>query len=71
MTLKQIEWFATIISILGTILNAFMRIEGFYFWIIGNIAWIYIGHQRKMRGVMFMFGVYTLLAILGIYNWWR
>ena len=70
MTLKQWEWIASSVSIMGTILNAFLRIEGFYFWIFGNTIWIYVGCKRKMYGVVMMFSVYLIISFVGIYYWW-
>ncbi len=66
-----LEWVATGLGILGAILNASKRIEGFYIWIIANILWIYIGIITKLYGMAFLFFVYLLIAIYGIITWKR
>jgi len=64
-----LEWIATGLGILGAIINATKRIEGFYIWIIANTLWIYIGFKTKLYGMAILFFVYLLIVIYGIITW--
>lgn len=35
----KIDWILSFLSIIGATLNAFGKIEGFYFWIVANVGW--------------------------------
>jgi nicotinamide riboside transporter PnuC len=66
---KYLEWAATILSIIGAILNAFLLKEGFYLWIVSDSMWIGIGIKNKMYGLALTFFVFLLISIIGIIYW--
>lgn len=66
-----IEVIAIVSSLSGTLLVARRSIEGFYFWIGGNILLIAINLKAGSWGEVFLFTVYTGLSIWGIYQWQR
>jgi hypothetical protein len=69
ITNKHLEIVATSCSIIGALLNAFLRIEGFYVWCFGNVAWMYLGYRKKLWGLLLTFAIFTVLNILGIIVW--
>lgn len=64
-----LEWIATGLGILGAIINARKKIQGFYIWVIANLFWIYIGIKIKLYGLALLFFVYLLIVIYGIITW--
>ena len=65
----MIKWIIVSICITGAILNARQRIEGFYFWIIANIALMIINYNAKDYQQSFLFLFYFCLCIYGIVKW--
>lgn len=64
-----VSWLLTFIAIYGTFLNANKDIRGFYFWLISNSAFCAINLSLGMLAQGFLFGVYTILAVMGIQRW--
>jgi nicotinamide riboside transporter PnuC len=64
-----LTWLLTILALWGTWLNANMKREGFYFWIVTNIAFSVINFMIEQYAMSFLFFVYTLLAIKGLTKW--
>jgi hypothetical protein len=69
INLKTIEWTATVIAIIGAILNALAMKEGFYLWIVSNSLFIYFSYKNKHWGMFTIFCVYLLVSIIGIIYW--
>lgn len=69
MDKKVYEWIATVLSIFGAILNAFLIREGFYVWGIANIIWIFVGLKNKMYGITLTFTVFLIINIIGLIYW--
>jgi len=65
------EWIAVPLSILGNILVARKRIEGFVIWIISNIFWVYVGVKSKLWGMAALFIAYSLINLYAILFWKR
>lgn len=63
------SWALTLVAIYGTYLNANKDPRGFYFWLISNSAFCAINFSYGMLAQGFLFGVYTVLAIIGIQRW--
>ena len=63
------EWVATILSIEGAILNAFLIKEGFYIWGFANFIWIFVGIKNKMYGMVLTFSVFLIVNLIGIIYW--
>lgn len=64
-----LTWFMVVIALIGTYLNAKKSIHGFYFWVFSNTVFTLICFGQKFYPQAFLFGVYTLLAIKGIFEW--
>jgi len=69
LQLEILTWILTGLSITGVILNAQMKISGFYFWVFANIGWIYVGCRTEMYAQVALFTFYTGCSIYGIYMW--
>ncbi len=63
------EWTATILSIFGAILNAFLIKEGFYIWGVANFIWIVFGIKNKHYGMALTFFVFLVINIIGLLLW--
>jgi len=68
---KIFEWSATILSIAGAILNAFLLKEGFYLWIVANSLWIVVGVKQKMWGLVLTYITFLAISFVGIIYWTR
>lgn len=62
-------WTATVMSIVGALLNAQRRISGFYYWIPANLAWIAIACHKDLYGQAVLFIFYTGFCVYGVYRW--
>ena len=69
--IEIVSWGLTFIAIYGTYLNANKDVKGFYYWLISNSAFCAINFCSGMMAQGFLFGVYTVLAVIGIKNWGR
>lgn len=65
------EWIITALSITGVILNTLKNKWCFAIWLVTNFAWMMINFYHKMYAQSFLFFVYFILAIWGLYNWSR
>ena len=63
-----IEVMAVALSLLGTLLVARRKIEGFYFWIGGGLLLVAINFNAGLWGQVLLFIVYIGLSIWGIRN---
>ncbi|MDG4476164.1 nicotinamide mononucleotide transporter [Thiovibrio frasassiensis] len=64
------EWILTGLSILGTLYNLQKRVAGWVIWSIANIGWIVCFFQKDMMAEAFLFSVYLVLSVYGIFKWW-
>jgi nicotinamide mononucleotide transporter PnuC len=60
---------ATISGLIGALLNARKKKAGFIFWIISNLWMIVLNFHLKYYSLCFLFIIYTVLAIYGLYYW--
>lgn len=65
----MIDLIATILSILGAIVNAKHNIYGFHIWIVSNIIWIVYSAMTNQLWLMITFFVYSFISLYGIYHW--
>jgi hypothetical protein len=68
-----IEWLATLLTLLGAILNAgLVNISGlgftlsFYLWSVSNILWVAFALKHKHWGVFITFAALLIINILSI-----
>ena len=64
-------WIASILSILGTLLNIYKNIWCWPMWIIGCAIWLCIFTYEHKWAEVTMFSVYMILNITGWYRWHR
>lgn len=67
--IEQVSWFFAVIALYGTYLNVNQNKNGFYYWLISNSAFASINFYNGMWAQGFLFGIYTILAMIGIRNW--
>jgi nicotinamide riboside transporter PnuC len=59
----------TVFSLIGTFLNIKKKNVCFIIWIFTNFSWFLIDIYKEIYPQAFLFFVYFLLAIYGIYEW--
>ncbi|MFA7346561.1 MAG: nicotinamide mononucleotide transporter [Desulfurivibrionaceae bacterium] len=64
------EWILTGLSILGTLYNLQKRAAGWVIWTIANLGWIISFSHKGMMAEAFLFSVYLVLSVYGIFKWW-
>lgn len=67
--MTALTWIATIITIIGSILNSQKRIEGFYLWIISNSVYVYINLYLGITAQAVLFAFNTFICIWGLCTW--
>jgi nicotinamide riboside transporter PnuC len=65
------EWILTGLSIVGTLYNLQKRTAGWVIWSIANVGWIVMFSRKGMMAEAFLFSVYLVLSVYGIFKWWR
>ncbi|HIJ80053.1 MAG: nicotinamide mononucleotide transporter family protein [Desulfobulbaceae bacterium] len=65
------EWILTGLSIVGTLYNLQKRAAGWVIWSISNVGWIVMFSRKGMMAEAFLFSVYLVLSVYGIFKWWR
>jgi len=65
----MLSWVATALGIIGVMFVNYKSIYGYYFWVVGNIIFIYLAVLRKDFSQILLWSVYTLSSIHGIYMW--
>ena len=69
MKKQYYEWTATILSIIGALMNAFLIKEGFYIWGVANFIWVYFAMKNKHYGLALTIFVFFIINIIGIIYW--
>lgn len=67
--LEDVSWIFTIIALYGTYLNINQDKNCFYYWLISNSAFSAINFYSDMKAQGFLFGIYTIMSIIGIKTW--
>ena len=62
-------WVVSFMSIVGVILNIKKMRVCFWIWLFTNAAWMVVDFIIGMYAQAFLFFVYTILAIYGLYEW--
>lgn len=62
-------WIAVFLSIIGNILVIKKNRWGFMIWVWSNLLWIIDGWNRSATPQVFLFALYTLIALSGFFNW--
>ena len=69
MSISHLMWLVTMISICGVILNIKRRKECFVVWLFTNGIFCLYDFSIKAYAQSFLFFIYVLLAIYGIFEW--
>ena len=64
-----IDSFTTCFSIIATFLVVKKILENWIYWIIIDLVSIYIYFSRDLHLTSLLFLVYTVIAIIGYFNW--
>jgi nicotinamide riboside transporter PnuC len=67
--LKTLSWIASVISIIGTLLNAYQLIICWPVWCFGNLIWIYYSWKTKQTAQVILWIVFTISNIYAWYMW--
>ncbi len=62
-------WAITLASIGGTVANIYKQRWAFFIWLMTNSIWLIIDFRAGLYSQAFLFGVYVLLAVWGLYQW--
>lgn len=62
-------WTITIASIIGTVANIYKKSWCFVIWVFTNGIWCVIDYRTGLYAQAFLFGIYFLLAVWGLYQW--
>lgn len=57
------------LSIAGVVLNIYKKKICFIIWAITNFSWMLVDIYKEIYTQAFLFAVYFLLAIFGLYKW--
>ena len=66
-----LDSFTTVFSIIATIMLIKKILENWLYFIVIDIASIYLYFTRDLNQTAILFAVYTLIAIYGYFNWIR
>ena len=69
MKLKTIAWVATILSLAGTILNAYVIIWCWSIWMVANALWAYWSIKKKEWSQTILWTIFFFTNIYGWYQW--
>jgi len=64
-------WAITLASIGGTVANIYKCRWAFGVWLVTNSTWVIYDYSKGMYSQAFLFAVYVLLAVWGLYQWRR
>lgn len=67
--MKTIAWIATILSLVGIVLNASMIMWYWAVWMVSNLLWIYWSIKKKERSQTVLWTVFFFANIYGWYLW--
>ena len=68
-SLLKISWLFVGLALLGTTLNIYKNRCCFFIWVLTNSYFAIVDFRAGLYAQSALFGVYTILAIWGIYQW--
>jgi nicotinamide mononucleotide transporter len=69
--LPYLDAFTTVFSISATFMVAYKVLENWLYWIVIDIASMPLYAYRDLNLTVFLFGIYTIVAIVGFVRWRR
>lgn len=67
--MKTIAWIATILSLVGIILNASMIMWCWVVWMVSNLLWVYWSVKKKEYSQTVLWTIFFFANIYGWYLW--
>lgn len=67
--IDMMQAIAIITGIAGHLLLARRNVNGYWVWIVGNFATIYLSYEKQLFGMAFLFVLYTMISCWAIWNW--
>lgn len=64
-----LEWIGPVFAILGAMLIANKKIQGFYIFSMYNISWLLMSIKTNQYGVGALMIMYLFINCWGIHNW--
>ena len=64
-----VDSFTTVFSIFATFMVAKKILGNWLYWIVIDIASVYLYHSRDLKQTAFLFIIYTAFAIYGYFSW--
>lgn len=64
-------WIVTCLSLIGVVLNIRQDRRCFFIWCFTNSSWMAVDFHKGLYAQAFMFSVYLILSIWGIWAWKR
>jgi nicotinamide riboside transporter PnuC len=64
-----LTWLFTAMALYRTWLNAKGKRDGFWWWIVSDVAFALINFQLEQYALGTLFSIYTFLAIKGLRTW--
>lgn len=69
--LPYLDAFTTVFSISATFMVAYKVLENWLYWIVIDLASMPLYAYRDLNLTVFLFGIYTIVAIVGFVRWRR
>lgn len=67
--LEVISYIVTVLTLVGTVANAFQKSWCFYLWIVTNLFWVVYNITIQQYQQAIIYSVNTIICVIGIVNW--
>jgi len=67
--IESLMWIVTALAIVGVVANIKKKTWCFVIWFFTNTAWMVYDFWKTAYAQSFLFFIYVILAIWGIYEW--
>jgi nicotinamide mononucleotide transporter len=67
--MKIVAWTATVLSLIGIILNSYMLIWCWPVWMLANLLWMFWSTKKKEWSQLILWIVFFVTNIYGWYQW--
>lgn len=68
-TIDMVQWAATVLAVTGVVLNNSRNRHCFILWCISNLICMTYHYRGKMWGLMWRDVIFTVLSIVGWFQW--
>ena len=67
--LEVISYIVTVLTLVGTVANAFQKSWCFYLWIVTNLFWVVYNFTIQQYQQAIIYIVNTIICVIGIVKW--